>query len=153
MFYIGILHVNKMHERRQCQCVSALPMFAHFPTVYFQINLPYVYKRSRGVTCTRDRRVSPVCHGLVSIRHRYFREHPPWWRHGRLTPKTCCWRYPLCPLFRAYTCKNKKKCTSEFRHPDRLINVIKNCITIIKTEYKQDLKTQIIKSNLSKIRF
>lgn len=133
-----------MQERRQCQCVSALPMFAHFSTVYFQINLPCVYKRPRGVTCTRGRRVSPVCHGLVSTRHRYFREHPSWWRHGRLTPKTCCWRYPLCPLFRAYTCENKKTCPLEFsRHP-YLASFDKR---------NKKLYHNIIKSSLSKMQF
>lgn len=146
-----------MRERRKRQCVSALPMFAHFPTVYFQINLSCVYKRPSSVTCTRGRRVSPVCHGLVSARHRYFREHPPWWRHGRLTPKTCCWRYLLCPLFRAYTCENNK---NVHKNLDRHILIL--CIEFDKYkykklyynhkkyEYKQDLRNYLGLSKLLK---
>lgn len=42
--YMGI----KCAKEGKCQCVSALPMFAHFPTVYFQINLSRAYTNARG---------------------------------------------------------------------------------------------------------
>lgn len=59
---------EEIQQRKKRQRVSALPMFAHFPTVYVEINRERARARNT-LQRARGWRVSPVRHGFVSARH------------------------------------------------------------------------------------